>query len=64
MYSDNILKADPRAGIITLAEQEENGRRERSEAWLIGGPSLAQRVGNGRGSGQIGGGSHADMMVD
>jgi DNA gyrase inhibitor GyrI len=65
MYSDTILASNPRSAIITLAaDNPAPERAQRADAWLMGGPSLAQRVGKSRGRGQIGGGSYADMMVD
>ena len=76
MYSDQILRSDPSAGIITLAvdsKQRDVASTRRADAWLVGGPgesmravsngSLSSRIG-GRGRGQIGGGSYADMLVD
>ncbi|KAK8854963.1 hypothetical protein IAR55_003703 [Kwoniella newhampshirensis] len=69
LYSDTVLSSNPNAAIVTLTDgssstPRSNQSRQRSDAWLIGGPSLAQRLGKGRGRGQIGGGSYADMMVD
>ena len=66
MYSDTILATNPSASIITLAQQEEAGRRDRAQAWNKTTPSLIDRMNGGgrRGRGQIGGGSYADMMVD
>ena len=65
MYSDSILATNPRTAIITIANDDVPERNQRADAWVFGGPSLAQRVGAGsRGRGQMGGGNYANMMVD
>ncbi|WWD18877.1 hypothetical protein CI109_103332 [Kwoniella shandongensis] len=66
LYSDTVLASNPNAAAITLSDGSSfTPRQQRSEAWIVGGPSLAQRMDRrGRGRGQIGGGSYADMMVD
>lgn len=50
MYSDTILRNDPRSGIITLAQDTPEARDMRASAWSAGyGSSLSHRVGGGYG---------------
>ena len=74
MYSDSILSSNPATSITTLSAEQEAQRQGRVTAWNQNGPSLIGRMGSGtgintgvkrgKGRGQIGGGSYADMMVD
>ncbi|WRT68184.1 uncharacterized protein IL334_005159 [Kwoniella shivajii] len=72
LYSDTILASNPASSIMTLSDgstfvpsPEAAAAAQRSDAWRKGGPSLASRMGGGRGRnrGQIGGGSFHDVLM-